>query len=177
MRELTKSGLSAGLAMSIFGMQQMMNLFRRRRSDETPRTAEALNTVAQAMVDQSGEALRETFHAGDKLQRELVDMMFRMLRLGSANPPDRSSSFAGAARRTQDQVRRWMGGMGASGGCSCRGGQEPDEPRGAWRGTSEASAAWRQAENFAARREPASGQEPGAQGWGPIPPDAGTPAH
>jgi len=181
-REITKSSLSAGLAMSVFGLQQFMNLCRPRRSNGASTAAESLNSVAQAMVDQSSDALRETFHASDKIQRGLVDMTFRLLALEPLRSPGAASTISGAARQTTEQIRRWMEGMGVAtgGGCGCRGDRGPNDRRtgtvwaaGAGAGPSERDrdTAWRQGDVFAARAEPRQSPEPDAEGWGPVPPE------
>jgi hypothetical protein len=147
MRELTKSTLSAGLAMSLFGMQAMMNVFRRPRMGEPNPTVETLDAVTQAMVDHSGDTLRETFQAGDKIQRELVDLTFRFMTLAPLRPAGGMSTLTGAAQQTTERVRRWMGGMTAGRGpCGGCGGSDPARS-GAGSG----------------------GQDPSATGWGPVP--------
>ena len=129
MRDLTKSTFSAGLAMSLLGMQQMCGLFRRPRNNgERSSTTGSLDAVTQAMVDQYSDPLRETFRVGDRVQRELIDLTFGFLTLNPFRRQGGSSSFTDAARQTTDRARRWMGNMDIS-GCSCRGGQTADDNR------------------------------------------------
>jgi hypothetical protein len=154
MRELTKSTLSAGLAMSLFGMQTMMNVLRRSPVGGPNPAQQALDTVTQAMVSQTGNTLRETFQVGDKIQREVVDLTFRVLTLAPMQGGSGTSTITDAAQQMTDRVRKWMGDMGGAlqGGCGCTGstpassGTQPSPP------TSQSSAA------------PASNQ-----GWGPMP--------
>lgn len=67
MRDLTQSMLRFSWAMSLFGVQQMANLL-------TPsRAAKAFEDVARAAEGELGQALRQTFRAGDAAQRNIVD--------------------------------------------------------------------------------------------------------
>jgi hypothetical protein len=115
MRELTKSTLSAGLAMLLFGMQAMLNTFRRSEDGGRSLAAEDFDAITQAMVDRTGDILRETFQVGDKLQRGLVDMTFGLLTLAPLRSGGGMSSMGDATRQATDELRRWMGGMGMGG--------------------------------------------------------------
>lgn len=128
MRELTKSSISAGLAMSLLSVQMMMNAFRRPRRDGPSSTVETLDSVTQAMVDRTGNTLRETFQASDKIQRELVNLTFRFFGMGSMRPSGGMSTMSDATRMTTEGLRRWMDNTGsARGPCGCRG-SEPWRP-------------------------------------------------
>ena len=70
MRELTKSTLSAGLAMSLFGMQTMMNAFRRSPDGGPNPAARRTRRGHPGDGRQTGDTLRETFQVGDKVQRD-----------------------------------------------------------------------------------------------------------
>src|SRR6516165_10794163 len=76
MRELTKSMLSFSTVMPLFIMQQMMN-WMTPQDPSAPRdkTTDSFDRVTQATEEQLGEALQETFKAGDKIQRAMVDML------------------------------------------------------------------------------------------------------
>ncbi len=77
MQDFTKSMLSFSWAMSLFGVQQVANLFTARAPDRTSSKArEAFDCVTQATKEQLGETLQETFKTADKLQREMMDMLF-----------------------------------------------------------------------------------------------------
>jgi hypothetical protein len=109
MREFTKSVFSFSWAMSVFGVQQMANLMK-RPDPNRPRgpAAEAFEGVTRATEDQLGRTLGETFRAGDKFQRAMVDMMLGpFMRQG-----------AGGARGMMDRATEAMGqAMGQAGGC------------------------------------------------------------
>jgi hypothetical protein len=93
MREFTKSMTSYTWAMSLFGLQQMINVFRPGKATES------FNHVTKAAEDQFGDALKATFRAGDNLQKGLVDVTFGVLTLGMF---DRGS----AGRATQGDGQR-----------------------------------------------------------------------
>jgi hypothetical protein len=155
MREFTKSTMSTGLAMSLFGIQQLMSLVRSARPGTARRTSNSFDAVAQSMVDQCGDSLRETFHTTDKIQRGLVDLTFRMLSLNAARSPNGTSSTVGPMQQATDAFRRWTGGLPGSGcGCGC--------------GASEDSAAQPEGSWGAAGFRSTSGDS--ATGWGPAPP-------
>jgi hypothetical protein len=88
-RDFTKSSLSFSWSMSLFGLQQLGNLLAPRDSGGSRQlVADALDRVTEAMEGQFGDTLRETFRAGDRLQRGVVDLTFRVLggRPGGAGP-------------------------------------------------------------------------------------------
>ncbi len=133
MKDLTKSTLSAGLALSVFGMQTVLHAFRRSRDGGPNPTIEALDAVTQVIVDRTDDALREAFQAGDKVQREMVDLTFRFLTLAPMNPVDGTSPPSGAAGQAGERVRRWMEEMSSSrpcGDCGASGtpGKETSSP-------------------------------------------------
>jgi len=76
MRDLTKSAISFGWAMSIFGMRQFTEAFIPGR---TAVAADSFEPVTQAAVDTFGEALKVAFQVGDALQRGAIDAMFNLL--------------------------------------------------------------------------------------------------
>src|ERR1044072_9341395 len=92
MREFTKSMTSYTWAMSLFGLQQMINVFRPAKATQ------AFENVTKATEDQFGDALKATFRAGDNLQKGFVDMTLGMLTLGMFD--------RGGARATTDIARQ-----------------------------------------------------------------------
>src|SRR5262249_48656227 len=91
-REFTKSMTSYTWAMSLFGLQQVVNVFRPGKATES------FNNVTKATEDQFSEALKATFRAGDNLQKGFVDMTFGMLTLGMFD--------RGGPRATTDVARQ-----------------------------------------------------------------------
>jgi hypothetical protein len=154
MRELTKSTLSAGLAMSLFGMQTMMNMFRRPQPGRANSAQTGMDAVTSAILDQSGQTMRDVFQAGDKIQREMVDVTFAFMTLAPLRPSGAASSLGGMAQQATGLLSRLMGGT-ASGCGSCRGANRSSNP-------------WSSA---GPTREP-SGAQPSMtsnQAWGPMP--------
>lgn len=106
MREFTKSMTSYTWAMSLFGLQQMINVFRPGKATGS------FNNVTKATEDEFGDALKATFRAGDNLQRGLVDVTFGVLTLGmfdggGARATSEGAQQAGdAARQTGDAMRQ-----------------------------------------------------------------------
>jgi hypothetical protein len=78
-REFTKSMMSYGWAMSVFGVQQMLNLFSMQPGRQGGKATDAFNNVTECTAEQLGDTMRSTFRAGDTLQRGMVNMMFGML--------------------------------------------------------------------------------------------------
>ena len=101
MREFTKSMTSYTWAMSLFGLQQMVNVFRPGKA------CESFDHVTKATEDQFGEALKATFRAGDNLQKGFVDMTLGMLTLGMFDRGGARSDYGhSAANRGSVATRR-----------------------------------------------------------------------
>ena len=79
-RDLTKSMLSFSWAMSLFGMNQIVN------SLAPEKATGAFNAVTRATEEELGDMLKGAFRAGDQLQRGMVDLTFSLLLLDAFNP-------------------------------------------------------------------------------------------
>jgi hypothetical protein len=79
-RDLTKSMFSFSWAMSLFGMNQLVN------SLAPEKATGAFNAVTRATEEQLGDMLKGAFRAGDQLQRGMVDLTFSLLMLDAFNP-------------------------------------------------------------------------------------------
>lgn len=99
MRDFTKSITSYTWAMSLFGVQQIVNIFSPKKA------AEAFNGVSKATEDQFGQALKAAFRAGDNLQKGLVDATFGVLGLGMFNGRG-GGGTADVARQTGEALRQ-----------------------------------------------------------------------
>lgn len=99
MREFTKSMTSYTWAMSMFGLQQMINVFRPERATDS------FNNVTKAAEEEFDNALKATFRAGDNLQKGLVDMTFGVLTLGLFDRGGASAS-SDMARQTGEAFRQ-----------------------------------------------------------------------
>jgi hypothetical protein len=161
MGEFTKSMTSYTWAMSLFGLQQMINVFRPAKATES------FNNVTKATEEQFGDALKATFRAGDNLQKGFVDVTFGVLTLGMFN--------GGGAQTTTDVARQTGEALRQSGRVV---NQAVDLiSRTVQTGTSTAAGAAQQAAGTQARNGAASGPPPapstGASGeqqtWGPMP--------
>jgi hypothetical protein len=154
MRELTKSTFSAGLAMSLFGMQTMMNAIRRPQPGGANPAQDGLDTVTQAIVDNTGVTMREAFQAGDKIQRTLVDLAFQFMTLAPLRSGGSSSTMTDMTRQATERLRTWMGDMSGARqpGCGCRGAAQPRP----WTGPAPPPS------------QPAAAATPGTA-WGPMP--------
>jgi len=113
MREFVKANMSYWLAQSLFGVQQMINMFTPQGArQEHPLTA-GFNNVARATVDTMGTAMGAAFRAGDNLQRGAVDLTFNLLTLGGSNRGGGGGRWQGAGGGGQWGGRgggQWSGG-------------------------------------------------------------------
>jgi hypothetical protein len=154
MRDLTKSTVSAGLAMSLFGVQTILNAFRPPAPAGANPVQQSLDAVTGAILGQSGQTMRDVFQAGDKIQREIVDMTFAFLTLATLRPGGASWTLSGMGQQTTGWLRSWMGNPSRR--CSsCSGGRGTDR---SWPGG--------QAGPQTAGTQPPSASN---QGWGPMP--------
>lgn len=80
MRDLTKAMLRFPWALSLFGLQQTLNLLRPAQATE------ALDKVTAATAGEFDDLLKAAFRAGDNLQRGLVDLSFGLFTGQAFNP-------------------------------------------------------------------------------------------
>jgi len=145
MRELTKSMVSYTWAMSVFGVQQTLNLLNPNGQGAGAR---AMRDVADATADTFGPTLKAVFQAGDNIQGGLVDLMFGGMMSGGLDPNRWMQTAADSMRQ--------MGNMGAQATAAGMAGAANAGAAG-MAGAANAGAA-------------ASGQpNTGASGWGPMP--------
>ena len=85
MREFVKANMSYWLSQSLFGMQQMINLFTPQGQRRNHPVTEGFNDMARATAETMGTAMGAAFRAGDNIQRGVVDMTFGLLTLGGSN--------------------------------------------------------------------------------------------
>ena len=174
MREFTKSMTSYTWAMSLFGLQQMINVFRPGKATDS------FNNVTKATEDEFGDALKATFRAGDNLQRGLVDLTFGVLTLGMF---DRGGARATSdvARQTGEALRQGGRAVGQAVNVV---GQTVQSATYAAADVAQQSAGWAATPSMArdantyARRDASPSQRPShsrnaaggkQQGWGPMP--------
>jgi hypothetical protein len=174
MREFTKSMTSYTWAISLFGLQQMVNIFRPAKATES------FNKVTKATEEEFGDALKATFRAGDNLQRGFVDVTFGVLTLGVF---DRGGAQATAdvARQTGEALRQGGRAVSQAVGAVT---QTVQSATSAAAGAAPQSAGWAATPSTAydaktqPRKDAAPGPPPrpspgasggGQQGWGPMP--------
>ncbi len=100
MRDLTKSMVSYTWAMSVFGLQQTLNMLT---PDGQAAGAKAMRSVADATAETFGPTLKAAYRAGDNLQAGMVDLMFGGFMSGGLDP-NRWMRMAGDAMR---QMNSW----------------------------------------------------------------------
>lgn len=105
MREFTKSIFSFSWAMSLFGLQQTTNLM------SPDQAAKAFNSVTEATEAQFADALKTTFKAGDKLQRNAVDMTLGMFTGEALNPNKWMRMASDAAKQSVEAVTKGVQGV------------------------------------------------------------------
>lgn len=84
MREITKSVGSFSIALTLFGVQQAAGWARRLAPGET--APDGLEPVSRSTQDQLEGYLKNTFEAGDRMQRSAVDLAFGFLDGSAWNP-------------------------------------------------------------------------------------------
>lgn len=171
MREFTKSMTSYTWAMSLFGLQQMINVFRPAKATQS------FNKVTKATEDEFGDALKATFRAGDNLQRGLVDVTFGVLTLGMF---DRGGAQATSdvARQTGEALRQGGRVVSQAVDAVTQTVQSATSASGA---TAQQSGGWAATQSTQPRKDiqpsprpsPSSSASGGnQQGWGPMPAQA-----
>lgn len=174
MREFTKSMMSYTWAMSVFGTQQIFNVFRPEKA------AESFDSVTKATEEELGDALKATFHAGDNMQKGLVDVTFGLLTLGTSGCGG-AAATADVAQQTGEALRQGGRVVGQAVESIT---QSVQSATSAVTGAAQQSGGWAATPttsrdvNAQSRKEPAPGPGPapaggarggGQQGWGPMP--------
>jgi hypothetical protein len=93
MRDLTKSLTSYTWALSVFGLQQTLNLLGLGGSGSWSRSTKAFTNVTEATSNELGDTMRALFRSGDTLQRGMVDLL--LAPLGFVNCGTRSTPGQG----------------------------------------------------------------------------------
>lgn len=159
MREFTKSMMSYTWAMSVFGMQQMVNILTPQGQGQQHPATRAFNNVAQCTEEEMGGVMRATYRAGDNIQRGMVDLMFGMLTLGAFNQGGggggrTTSNFGQQTAEAFRQGARVMGQTANMAG-QAAGQAAQGSAYGQWGGGG-------------------GGSQSGSTGWGPVTPPPGS---
>jgi hypothetical protein len=111
MRDLTKAMMGYGWAMSVFSVQQMVNLVMPGPGgDPAGKTAAAFAEVTNATTETLDGSLKSIYSAGERLQSGMIDVMFggfmsagmdpcRWMRMGSRSAMQQMGDLG--ARGTQ----------------------------------------------------------------------------
>jgi hypothetical protein len=164
MREFTKSMMSYTWAVSMFGVQQMVNMLSPRGMGQQNHPAtDAFNNAAQCNAEQMGDAMRATFRAGDNIQRGLVDLTFGLMTLGASNRNSGRGGWSGSSSGSG-----WGGGGNAGqggGNAQQQGGGYTQQASNVGQQTAEA---FRQGMGAMGQAAHVAGQAAGAaaSGWG-----------
>lgn len=109
MREFTKSMMSYTWAMSLFGVQQMVNVFRPSKA------VESFDKVTEATEEEFGDAVKAAFRAGDNLQQGMVDLTFSLFTFGRFDRGGGRGSSRVASDVGQQSAEAFRQGMRAAG--------------------------------------------------------------
>jgi haloalkane dehalogenase len=103
MRELAKNLFSFSWALSLFGLKQLGEVLNPQQTLRgAPDAAKSFDSVTDAVVDQFGRSLRQTFEVGDRIQGQIVDLFFGALGVRPGTPAGSGTGTApwsGAAFR------------------------------------------------------------------------------
>jgi len=106
MTDLTKSFFSFSWAMTLLGLEQMTNLLSPERSgDRKERVTRTFDAVTKATEKQLSKRTKKLFDAGDKLQREMVDLVFDVVRVENLKPDKMLDRAAELAESAADSLR------------------------------------------------------------------------
>lgn len=108
MRDLTKSINSFSWAISLFGLDQMMNLLRPSKA------AAAFDAVTDATERQLGDVMKSTFRAGDNMQRAMVDMTMGFMSMEAMDPRRWTRMAGDVMGRTTEAARQAAGRAGVA---------------------------------------------------------------
>src|SRR5688572_30530460 len=107
MREFTKNLFSFSWAMSLFGLKQLGNVLNPQETLRgAPGAAKSFDSVTDAVVDQFGRNLRQTFEVGDRIQGQIVDLMFGFMGLA---PGTGAATGTGAGTGAGAGSNLWSG--------------------------------------------------------------------
>jgi hypothetical protein len=113
MRELTRSVFGCTWAMSMFGLQQMLDIAGSLTgsTDRATRAMKGFDSVTTVVTGELSETMRSAFDAGNNLQLRFVDLVFRGL---SALSPQQCVGMAsdGTRSRSQPQASTQTGNTG-----------------------------------------------------------------
>lgn len=106
-RDLTKSAVSFSLGMTIFGIQQVANIFTPQSPSQPTHSATlAFNHMAKSAEEKLGETLKGAFRASDTLQRGLIEITFGFMTLEGFNPSQLLKTLSNITKQSADALRK-----------------------------------------------------------------------
>ncbi|OLE53191.1 MAG: hypothetical protein AUG51_14455 [Acidobacteria bacterium 13_1_20CM_3_53_8] len=135
--------------MSLFGMQQMLNL------TNPSKATKAFDNVTETTKEQFGDIMKATFRAGDNIQRGIVDLTLGVFTGQAFNPNQWTRMTSDALRQSADAVSQGMQGA-ANTAWQAASGATPQDAR-----TTASNAPGTDAASGSAQRQ--------STGWGPMP--------
>ncbi|MCH9651599.1 MAG: hypothetical protein K0U98_25460 [Deltaproteobacteria bacterium] len=93
MRELTRSMMRISLAMPLLGMNQMANLVSSGGRPPLEPIAETFDALSEVAQNQMTPRLRDLYDQGDRLQRQVLDRVFGLLKESGDQRRDSISDF------------------------------------------------------------------------------------
>jgi hypothetical protein len=106
MRELAKSAVSYTWGMSLFGVQQALNILSPSSLTQPARKAnDAFFTVKTAAENQFGDLAFAAYQVVDEVQRNLTDLLFDTVTLRTLNPAYVSQLTSAVVEQSQDTLR------------------------------------------------------------------------
>lgn len=170
MRELTKSLFSFSWAMSLFGVQQMVNL------TNPDKAAKSFDAVADAAAESFEGVAKTAFQTGDRLQRQMVDAALGMFSRDALDPSRLMRTASDTLRQSAEAVSQGFQEATAKMQSLAReqsGAQSPQSqgwgPMGGASGSAAPQPPPSQPPPPQPPRPAQSPQSPQSQGWGPMP--------
>ena len=108
MREFTKSILSFSWAMSLFGVQQTVNLL------SPAKATKAFNHVTDASEEELCDLLKTTFDAGDRLQQGAVDLTLGLFTGEALDPRGWVRTAADVMQQSAEAVSQGVQGAAST---------------------------------------------------------------
>jgi hypothetical protein len=117
MREFTKSLFSFSWVMSLFGVQQSLNLVNPSQATR------AFKTITDTAVEQLNAPMKATFKAGDNLQRGAVDMTMGLFSWQVLNPSWWMRMTSDMMQKSVEAAGQGMKGMTSGWGSASNAGE------------------------------------------------------
>ncbi len=108
MRELVKTMVGFSLAVPLFGIEQMRHAVKKKEDRNDSREGwiqDGLVTVTGAAEQRLGERTHRLFDAGDRFQREIIDLFFDTFKFEDLKPKRLAEVAANAAEKSAEVLR------------------------------------------------------------------------